>query len=59
MSREKNLDRIYLGTDRTTARLERLAEQRRLEKIKTRLHKKMEVVAVNKKTEQSPQASSS
>jgi hypothetical protein len=58
MNRELDLDRIYFGTDRTTARLERLAEQKRLEKINIRLRKKMESVAGNKKSNQTPLATS-
>jgi hypothetical protein len=58
MSREANLDRIYFGTDRTTARLERLAEQKRLEKINLRLRQKMENVAQNKKSNQTPLSTS-
>jgi hypothetical protein len=58
MDPELNLDRIYFGTDRSTARLERLAEQKRLEKINIRLRNKMESLAASKNKDQTPQASS-
>lgn len=58
MSREADLDRVYFGRDRTTARLERLAEQKRLEKINIRLRKEIEIFAANKKKDQTPQTRS-